>query len=137
MKGRSMQNRLIKFVLTLLFLTSIFVPVSAEPSCATVAIPTLSTSTVKPGLNIGVFGRITNCSSRKVRYTVIVSSNSSCGAETIIASNRIAFGGSESKLISVSYPVAPDTCLGSMTVSVSVYAGDVSLGSESTTLDVL
>jgi hypothetical protein len=61
---------------------------------------------------------------------------SSCSAETMIASSVVTFAGGETKLISVSYPIAPDTCLGPMAVTVSVYDGGTMLGSESATLTV-
>jgi hypothetical protein len=49
----------------------------------------------------------------------------------------ITFNGGETKLISVSYPIAPDTCLGVSMVSVSVYSGGTLLGSESTPLTIV
>jgi hypothetical protein len=81
-----------------------------------------------------VFGRIRNCSSGKKRYTVTVSSMSSCQTETMIASSIISFAAGEAKLISVSYPVASNTCLGPMTVSVKVYDGGTMIASDSTSL---
>jgi len=103
--------------------------------CAVVATPSLSTTTASPGMNVGVFSRITNCAG-KTRYTVTVSAVSSCGEETIIASSIISFNGGESKLISISYPIAPDTCKGVSSVFVSVYSGGNLLASQSTPLTV-
>lgn len=104
--------------------------------CAVVYTPRLSTTTASPGTNIGVFGKVTNCASGKKRYTVTASSTSSCGEETIIASALISFNGGETKGISVAYPIAPDTCLGTMTVTVSVYDGGTLLAIGSTTLTI-
>ena len=134
-----MQKYIINLVLVLacLAIVSIPLPVGAQSSaCATVLTPTLSTTTASPGMNVGVFSRITNCSTKKQAYTVVVSSVPSCGGETVITSSRISFGGGETKLISVSYAIAPGTCSGSAQVSVSAYSGDVLLRSGATTLNI-
>lgn len=144
-----MRNFLIKSVLVLVTLTLASMPSFAQKGkpggggttggsgCAVVATPTLSTITASPGLNVGVFGRVGNCASGKQRYTVTISAVSSCGEETVVASAVITFNGGETKLISVSYPIAPDTCVGVGMVSVSVYAGGTLLGSQSTPLTIL
>lgn len=103
-------------------------------ACAVVATPVLSTTTATPGTSVGVFSRITNCSSGKGRYTVTVSAVSSCGEETIIGSSLISFSGGESKLISLPYLVAPDTCRGGTSVFVSAYASGSMLSSQSAPL---
>lgn len=105
-------------------------------ACAAVVTPTLSTSSASPGTDVGVFGRVTNCSSGKKRYTVSISSMSSCGVETVIASSLITFNAGESKLISISYPLNPNTCYGSMMVSTSVYSGDTMITTDSANLMV-
>ena len=138
-----MPSRLIKSVLVLACLVLVSVPLLAQKGkpgggggtgCAQVTTPIVSTDKASPGINVGVFGRVTNCSSGKKRYTVTVSSMSSCQAETIIASSIISFAGGEAKLISVSYPIAPNTCLGPMTISVKVYDGGNIVAGESTSL---
>ena len=138
-----MPSRLIKAVLALACLTLVCVPLLAQKgkpggggatSCAQVTTPMVSTATASPGINVGVFGRITNCASGKKRYTVTVSSMSTCQTETMIASSIISFTGGEAKLISVSYPVAANTCLGPMTVSIKVYDGGSMIASASTSL---
>ena len=144
-----MRNYFIKGVLALVCLTLLSMPMAAQKgkpggggggggsACAVVATPTLSTVTVSPGLNVGVFGRVGNCGSGKQRFTVTISAVSSCGEETVIASSVITFNGGETKLISVSYPISPDTCLGLSTVSVSVYSGGTLLSSQSTVLTIV
>ena len=106
--------------------------------CATAETPRLSTSTIiiEANASVGVFGRVTNCASGKKRYTVTGSSVSSCGVETVFASGVMSFTAGESKNISVAYPIAPDTCIGPMTVSVSAYSGDTMLSTASTILTV-
>ena len=144
-----MSSYLMKSVLALVCLTLVSMPLSAQKGhggggggsttgsgCAIVDTPMLSTFTASAGINVGVFDRIGNCSSGKQRYTVTVSAMSSCGQDTVIASNLISFNGGESKLISIAFPIAPDTCLGATTVSVSVYAGGTLLGSQPTTLTI-
>jgi hypothetical protein len=140
-----MPSRLIKIFFVLACLSLVCVPLSAQKGkpgsggaggggCAQVTTPMVSTATASPGINVGVFGRVTNCSGGKKRYTVTVSSMSSCQMETMIASSLISFAGGEAKLISVSYPVAPNTCRGPMTISVKVYDGGSMVASESTGL---
>ena len=138
-----------RVVFAVVCLTLLSIPLSAQkgkPSaggsgggttgCAVATTPQLSTSTAAPGINVGVFSRITNCSSGKARYTVTVSAVSSCGEETIIASSIISFNGGEAKLISVSYPVAPGTCQGVSSVFVNVYSGGTLLASQSAPLTI-
>jgi hypothetical protein len=106
--------------------------------CAIVETPRLSTTTTTREANssVGVFARVTNCSSGKKRFTVTGSSVSSCGEETTFATGVMSFGAGESKNISIAYPIAPDTCVGPMTVSISVYDGGTMLAIGSTTLTV-
>src|SRR6266704_1442529 len=101
MERRTMRNYIMKSVLALACLSLVVVPLSAQngkngpggggstggTGCAVVATPTLSTVTASPGLNVGVFGRVSNCASGKKRYTITISSMSSCSAETMIASS--------------------------------------------------
>ena len=104
--------------------------------CAVVSTPMLSASTASPGTGIGVFSRVGNCSSSKKRYTITISAMSTCSEETVISSGVITFDGGQYKLISSPYQVAPDTCSGPSTVSVSVYSGSTLLASDSTTLTI-
>lgn len=146
-----MKNYLIRSTLVLVSLALVSMPLFGQKgkggggggggstggsACATVTTPTLSTTTASPGLNVGVFSRVTNCSSGKGRYTVTVSAVSSCGEETVVASNLITFNGGESKLISVPYMIAPDTCRGVSSVFVSVYSGSTLLASQSAPLNI-
>lgn len=143
-----MRNFLLKCTFVLVVFALVAVPLFAQKGkggsgggggggstgCATVLAPTVSAASAPTGTSVGVFSRVTNCSSGKGRYTVVVSAVSSCGEETVIASNLISFAGGESKLISVPYLVAPDTCKGGSSVFVSVYAGSTLLASQSAPL---
>jgi hypothetical protein len=142
-----MRNFLIKCTFVLVVFALVAVPLFGQrgrggsggggsTGCATVVAPTVSAATAPTGTSVGVFSRVTNCASGKGRYTVVVSAVSSCGEETVIASNLISFGGGETKLISVPYLVAPDTCRGVSSVFVNVYAGSTLLASQSTSLTI-
>lgn len=142
-----MRNQLIKGVIGFVCLTLLAIPLTAQKgghggsgggstACAVVATPVLSTTTASGGINVGVFSRVGNCSSGKKRFTVTVSAMSSCGEETVIASPVISFEGGQYKLISTTYTVAPDTCLGTSEVSVRVYSGSTMLAGDSTTLTI-
>jgi hypothetical protein len=145
-KERQMRNYLTKSLLAILCLTMMTVPLTAQKGkgggstdgsgCAVVATPLLSTVTASPGINVGIFSRVGNCSSGKKRYTVTISAVSSCGEETVIASPVVSFDGGQYKLISTTYAISPDTCHGLSTVSVSAYSGGTLLASESTTLTI-
>ena len=140
-----MNGYIIKSAVALVCLALLSMPTSGQQkekggggstACAVVATPTLSTTTSSPGLNVGVFGRVTNCSTGRQRYTVTISAVSSCDQETVITSALVTLNAGESKLISVSYPIAPGTCTGTSTVSVSVSAGGTVLGTQSTSLTI-
>src|SRR5690349_14018241 len=104
-----MRNCLVKSTLVLVCLALLALPLFAQrgksggggsgggaTGCALITTPDLSTSTaLAGGDSIGIFSRVTNCSTGKVRYTVTISAVSSCGEETIIASSVISFSGSE------------------------------------------
>jgi hypothetical protein len=144
-----MQKYLLKSALAITCLTLVSIPMSAQSgksgggstgasACAIAYTPRLSTTTTTTETNsaVGVFGKVTNCASGKKRYIVTGSSVSSCGVETVFASGVMSFGGGESKNISVAYPIAPDTCRGPMTVSISVYDGGTLLAIGSTPLTI-
>jgi len=138
-------NCLVKPTLVLVCVVLLALPLFAQrgrggsgSGCAIVDTPRLSTTTTTTEANsaVGVFDKVTNCATGKKRYTVTGSSVSSCGQETVFATGVMSFAGGESKHLSVACPIAPDTCLGPMTVTISVYEGGTLIGSSSTTLTV-
>jgi hypothetical protein len=140
-----MKNRLVKPALVSVCVILLALPLFAQrgtggggsTGCAVIAMPSVSSSTATAGGDsVGIFSRVTNCSSGKGRYTVTISAVSSCGVETVIASSVISFSGGESKLISIAYSVAPNTCKGMSTVNVSAYSGSTMLASQSAALSV-
>ena len=140
-----MRNHLVKVGIALACLSLLAIPLSAQKggkgsggstNCAVVATPVLSTTTASAGINVGIFSRVGNCSGGKKRFTVEVSAVSSCGQETVIASPVITFEGGQYKLVSTTYTIAPDTCLGPSEVRVQVYSGDTMLAGEHSMLTV-
>src|SRR5215217_4314073 len=140
-----MKSCLVRLTLVLVCLVLLALPLLGQrrggggsTGCAIVGTPRLSTitTTTEPNSAVGVFDRVTNCATGKKRYTVTGSSVSSCGQETVFATRVMSFAGGESKHLSVACPIAPDTCLGPMTVTISVYEGGTLIGSSSTTLTV-
>ena len=89
-----MRNSLTKITLALVCLALVSLPLFAQKGkgggggstsssgCAIVTTPSLSTTTAAPGINVGVYGRVTNCSGGRARYTVTISAVSPCGEET-------------------------------------------------------
>ncbi len=141
-----MNNHLTRIVLVAVCLALVINSVLAQEakgggspgssSCDVVATPKLSIATASPGTNVGIFSRVGNCSSDKKRYTIKVSAVSSCSQETEIASSVVSLDPSQYKLISVTYAIASDTCVGASTVTASVYEGGTLLASQSVTLTI-
>lgn len=137
-----MSKFIIKCILFATCLTIVAVPGAAQKgkgggggsSCAVVATPLLSTSSASPGMSVGVFSRVGNCSTGKKRFTVTMSATSACGEETVISSGVISFEAGQYKLVSSSYVISPDTCLGASTVAVTVYDRGTMLVRDTTSL---
>ncbi len=136
-----MRNYIIKSFLALACLALVVVPLSAQKgggggsSCAAADIQ-LGSYSASAGGWVGVYGSLQNCSPSKKRYTVEITATSACGVETMIAHYRSAFNPLENKLYSIVYMLAPTTCSGPSTVTVSVYDGSGMLTSASQTLTV-
>src|SRR5689334_21954894 len=145
-----MKKRLTRPMFVLVCIVLVALPLCAQRSkpggggggggstgCAIISPPTVSTSTaIAGGDSIGIFSKVTNCSSGKARYTVTISAVSSCGEETILASSVISFTGGQSFLISKAYSVPANTCKGMGSVYVSAYSGSTMLASGSVALNV-
>ena len=86
---------------------------ATESACAfmTVGIVT-NAARVFPGSSLGIGGSVRNCSTRKAKFTLVVSGLSSCGQRTEISSSRLALGPGENKSWTVSYTMPADTCSG-------------------------
>jgi hypothetical protein len=141
-----MRRLLIKTVVALACLALVSVQVPAQKgggggstgggsSCAGADIQ-LSNYTASTGGWVGVYGTIQNCSPSKKRYTIDISAKDACGVETMISHYRSAFNAGENKLYSITYVIAPNTCRGSSTVTVTVFDGSTILTGASTALTV-
>ena len=104
--------------------------------CATVSVST-SPATVTAGYGVGFYGSINNCSSRRERYTVVVSAMSDCGQTTPIASFRMTFKPGENRMYGVSHTTTSNTCTGPCNVTVEVHDGGGVVARTATTFSVV
>jgi hypothetical protein len=134
-----MQKYLTKSLFALLCLAMLSIPAHAQKggttSCAAADIQ-LGNYSASRGNWVGVYGSLQNCSPSKKRSTVEVFAVSACGVETTITNYRSAFNPGENKLYSVVYTIAPNTCIGTSTVTVRVSDGETILTSASKNLTV-
>ncbi len=119
------------FAFACLSLTLVPVPVVAQSSDIGLSI-SLNQSTMSPGGTVGVFARVTNNTSSKIRTTVTFKSLSPCGIETQLGYNRLALNPGQTIQVTVSYPIPPDACPGSYEISVSASSGGKNSASSST-----
>jgi hypothetical protein len=125
---RSMKNHLNKGVMALVCLTACLTlvlvpaPVNAQssPVAMTIRVNPLTTS---PGGTVGVFAFVTNTSGSRLRTTATISSLAPCGIETNLGYNKLVLNPGQTVQVTVSYPLAPDACLGTYAVSISVSSG--------------
>lgn len=119
-----MRTYLIKsvFALACLALVAVPMPVGAQSPDLGLSIR-LSPTSISPGGTVGVFALATNNTSSKLRTTVTFTSLSPCGIETTIGGTRLALNPGQSMQVTVSYPLAPDACVGMYTVSITAKAG--------------
>ena len=104
---------------------------ATESPCAFMSIGIVTNAaTVFPGTALGIGGSVRNCSTRKARYTLVVSGASSCGQRVEISSSRLALGAGENRSWSVSYTVPADTCSGIWEASVQLLDGRENGGTE-------
>lgn len=115
-----MRNYLAKSLLTLVCLTMVMVPapVSAQTSDLGLTIR-VSPSTAAPGSTVGVISFVTNNTSSKLRTTVTFTSLSPCGVVTSIGYHRLSLDPGQTMMVTATYPIAVDACLGTYTVSIS------------------
>jgi len=122
-----MKNYLNKSVMVLVCLTACLTlvlvpaPVNAQslPVAMTIRVNPVTSS---PGGTVGVFAFVTNTSGAKLRTTATISSLSPCGIETNLGYNKLVLNPGQTVQVTVSYPLAPDACLGVYAVSISVNA---------------
>ena len=109
-------------MLAIVALVLVPVPVRAQSSDVGMSIRVNPTSS-SPGGTVGVFAIVTNNTGSKLRTTVTLSSLSACGSETSLGYTRLALNPGQSIQVTVSYPLPPDACLGTYTVTISAKSG--------------
>ena len=137
-KERIMNTHSKKSILVLVCLTACLTLVSLPSAVRAQSSGTALSVRVNPtiasaGTTVGVFGVITNTTSSKMRTTVTLTAVSPCGIETNLGSTRLALNSGQSMQITVSYPLAPDACLGMYTINMTANAGKNSAGNTTST----
>lgn len=119
-----MRNYLIKGVITTICLTMLLVPapVTAQSSDLGLTIRVTPT-TAAAGTTVGVVSFVTNNTSSKLRTTVTFTSLSPCGVTTNIGYNRVALSPGQTIMVTVTYPIAPDACVGTYAISINAKSG--------------
>jgi len=110
------------FALACLALVLVPVPVKAQSSGVgmTIRVNPLTTS---PGGTVGVFAFVTNNTGARLRTTVSFTSLSACGIQTSLGYNKVVLNPGQTVQVTVSYPLPPDACTGTYTISISASGG--------------
>ena len=119
-----MRNYLLKSVVAAICLAMVLVPapVTAQSSDLGLTVRVTPTTTT-PGTTVGVVGMVTNNTSSKIRTTVTFTSLSPCGVVTSIGYNRMALNPGQTMMVTATYPIASDACLGTYAVSITAKSG--------------
>jgi len=119
-----MRDYVMKSFLLLTFIAFVLVPLPLRAQSSDMGMTIrVNPTTSSPGGTVGVFSVVTNNTNSKLRTTVTLSSLSPCGTETTIGYTRLALNPGQSMQVTVSYPLPPDACLGTYTVSISAKSG--------------
>ena len=119
----SMRNYLVRMFLALACLTLVAVPLPVNAQSDLGMSISVNPSEVTPGATVGVFAIVTNNTSKQLRTTVTFSSVSPCGTEASLGYNRLSLYPGQTVWVTVSYPIPPDACKGTYTVSISEKSG--------------
>lgn len=95
---------------------------SAQTSDIGLSVSTGS-ATATRGSGVAVFGLVTNNTTRKMRTTVSLSSQSPCGTETAIGEVTLSLDPGKSVALSSYYPIPADACTGMYAITIT---GDTS-----------
>jgi hypothetical protein len=127
-----MREYLMKSLLAVACLALVIVPmpVKAQGSALGMSI-TVNPSEVTPGSTVGVFAVVTNNSSKQLRTTVTFTSLSPCGTETTLGYNRLSLDPGRTVWVTVSYPLPPDACKGTYSISINEKSGGKGSGNAS------
>jgi len=97
---------------------------STDSPCAFMSIGIVTEAAkVFPGTALNIGGSVRNCSTRKARYTLVVSGVSSCGQKAEISTSRVALGAGESKSWAIAYTMPAETCSGIWEASAQLQDG--------------
>ena len=120
-----MRNQIIKGVVAVALLTmlSAFTTTKAQSASDLKMSIRLDPSTTTPGGTVGIFSFVTNTTTSRLRTTVSISSLSPCGITTVIGTNRLDLNPGQTVQVTVSYPIAPNACLGMYEVSIGSKSG--------------
>ena len=98
----------------------LFVPLPTKAQGSSVGLSIrVSPTTTAPGTTVGVIGYVTNNTGKKMRTTVTFTSLAPCGLETSIGYHRVALNPGQTMMITATYPLASDACVGPYTVTIS------------------
>ncbi len=128
-----MKNYLIKSVLALICLTMVLVPVPVRAQSSGVGLTIrVNPLTTSPGGTVGVFAFVTNNTGARLRTTVTFTSLSACGIQTNLGYNKVVLNPGQTVQVTVSYPLPPDACTGTYTISISAGGGGKNAATAST-----
>ena len=115
-----MKNHLPRSLMMLVCLTLLLVPGPVRGQSSSVGLSvSVSPTTTVPGTTVGIIGFITNNTNKKMRASVTFNSLSPCGTSTSIGYNRVALNPGQTMMITTTYPLAPNACLGAYTISIN------------------
>jgi len=119
-----MRNYLIKSVVATICLTMMLVPapVTAQSSDLGLTIR-VAPAIASPGTTVGVISMVTNNTSSKLRTTVTFTAVSPCGVEASIGYNRLTLNPGQTIMVTTTYPIPSDACLGTYAMSVTAKTG--------------
>lgn len=122
-----MKNHLLRRVMMLACLTVLLVPAPGRAQGSTYGLSIrVSPTTTSPGTTVGVIGYVTNNTNKKQRTTVTFTSLSPCGIQTGIGYNRVSLNPGQTMMITTTYPLAPNACVGAYTISITASGASTS-----------
>ena len=115
----SMRNYLLRTFLALACLTLVAVPLPVKAQSDLGMSISVNPSEVTPGATVGVFAIVTNNTSKQLKTTVTFTSLSPCGTQTSLGYNKLSLYPGQTVFVTVSYPIPPDACKGTYTISIN------------------
>jgi uncharacterized membrane protein len=117
-------RKLMHSVLALVCLTMILVPAPVQAQGGGVGLSLrVSPTTTAPGTTVGIISYVTNTTGKKLRTTVTFTSLSPCGIETSIGYHRLALNPGQTMMVTATYPIGADACLGTYAINMTATSG--------------